>query len=156
MIVGAVAPFTTAVVSLVATSRPSFLSQRKVSAPNERRIADHCTDLQQTATVTVSVSGYLLSGAGKRVSVKGLAKSRFGVCKTVYPGSIPGVASTQTRAREQFVPCAAVQGAGKAQCAPACCGIGGKAGLTCVPRIKSSARLSPFSSFGLGQMYDSD
>jgi hypothetical protein len=74
------------------------------------------------------------------------------VCKTVYPGSIPGVASTQTRARDEFVPCAAVQGAGKAQCAPACCGIGGKAGLTCVPRIKSSARLSTLSSFGLGGM----
>jgi hypothetical protein len=53
------------------------------------------------------------------------------VCKTVYPGSIPGVASTR-----------------KSQCAPACCGIGGNAGLAFVPRIKSSAKLSTLSSFG--------
>jgi hypothetical protein len=30
----------------------------------------------------------------KRVNAKGLGKSDFGDCKTVYPGSIPGVASS--------------------------------------------------------------
>jgi hypothetical protein len=70
------------------------LRQRFVSVTKGRDVLPNCHDVPFTSTINRDFPGLILSIWGKLVSINSLRQWHFADCKTVYPGSIPGVASS--------------------------------------------------------------